>query len=148
MPQGTLQVVLVSAKGLDNTDFLCNMDPYVLFTCRTQEQKSRVASGQGSEPEWNEYFEFNISEGVYELELKIMDSDVGSQDDFVGEVIIPLEPVFEEGNVPTTAYNVVKDKNYCGEIRIGLSFTPEERQSGDDQVEESFGGWKQSTYTD
>ncbi|KAK8483796.1 hypothetical protein V6N11_030565 [Hibiscus sabdariffa] len=71
MPQGTLQVVLVSAKGLDDTDFLyvfnvsensnCGkragkMDPYVLLTCRTQEQKSRVASGQGSEPEWKREF--------------------------------------------------------------------------------------------
>nr|KJB39635.1 hypothetical protein B456_007G022600 [Gossypium raimondii] len=86
MPQGKLQVVLVSAKGLENTDFLCNMDPYVLLTCRTQEQKSSVASGKGSEPEWNEDFIFNISEGASELALKIMDSDTGSQDDFVGEV--------------------------------------------------------------
>ncbi|XP_039005254.1 16 kDa phloem protein 2-like [Hibiscus syriacus] len=72
MPHGTLQVVLVSAKGLENTDFLCNMDPYVLLTCRTQEQKSSVASGKGSEPEWNENFEFNISEGVSELKVKIL----------------------------------------------------------------------------
>ncbi|KAE8693870.1 Elicitor-responsive protein 3 [Hibiscus syriacus] len=141
MPQGTLQVVLVSAKGLENTDFLFysisalsgrsgyismllavfrNMDPYVLLTCRTQEQKSSVASGKGSEPEWNENFEFNISEGVSELKVKILDSDTGSQDDFIGEVTIPLEPVFEGGHLPPTAYNVVKDESYCGEIRIGL----------------------------
>ncbi|PPD68773.1 hypothetical protein GOBAR_DD34345 [Gossypium barbadense] len=125
MPQGKLQVVLVSAKGLENTDFLCNMDPYVLLTCRTQEQKSSVASGKGSEPEWNEDFIFNISEGASELALKIMDSDTGSQDDFVGE-----------------------DGEYRGEIKLGLTFTPEERESRDFEVEESFGGWKQSSYTD
>ncbi|KAH1080360.1 hypothetical protein J1N35_020121 [Gossypium stocksii] len=148
MPQGKLQVVLVSAKGLENTDFLCNMDPYVLLTCRTQEQKSSVASGKGSEPEWNEDFIFNISEGASELALKIMDSDTGSQDDFVGEVAIPLEPVFIERNIPLTAYTVVKDGEYRGEIKLGLTFTPEERQSRDFEVEESFGGWKQSSYTD
>ncbi|KAA3475882.1 elicitor-responsive protein 3-like [Gossypium australe] len=151
MPQGKLQVVLVSAKGLENTDFLYqerNMDPYVLLTCRTQEQKSSVASGKGSEPEWNEDFIFNIFEGASELALKIMDSDTGSQDDFVGEVAIPLEPVFIERNIPLTAYTVVKDGEYRGEIKLGLTFTPEERESRDFEVEESFGGWKQSSYTD
>ncbi|TYH98841.1 hypothetical protein ES332_A11G024700v1 [Gossypium tomentosum] len=148
MPQGKLQVVLVSAKGLENTDFLCNMDPYVLLTCRTQEQKSSVALGKGSEPEWNEDFIFNISEGASELALKIMDSDAGSQDDFVGEVAIPLEPVFIERNIPLTPYTVVKDGEYRGEIKFGLTFTPEERESRDFEVEESFGGWKQSSYTD
>lgn len=38
---------------------------------------------------------------------------------------IPLEPVLVEGNVPPTSYNVVKDDQYCGEIRVGLTFTPE-----------------------
>ncbi|XWS48951.1 hypothetical protein CRYUN_Cryun13aG0121400 [Craigia yunnanensis] len=159
MPQGTLEVVLVSAKGLENTDFLCNMDPYVLFTCRTQEQKSSVASvwgfdqskfftRKGSDPEWNENFVFTVSEGVSELKLKIMDSDFGSQDDFVGEATIPLEPVFMEGSLPPTAYNVVKDGEYRGEIKIGITFKPEEYNTRDFQVEQSFGGWKQSSYTD
>ena len=75
MPVGTLEVLLISAKGLENTDYLCkfplpfnfgsifqlfwclwniliviliwsgNMDPYVVLTCRSQEQKSSIASG-------------------------------------------------------------------------------------------------------
>ncbi|XP_019053119.1 PREDICTED: elicitor-responsive protein 3 isoform X2 [Nelumbo nucifera] len=85
MPQGTLEVLLVSAKGLENSDYLCNMDPYVILTCRTQEKKSSVASGQGAEPEWNENFVFTVSEGATELNIKIMDSDSGTEDDFVGE---------------------------------------------------------------
>ncbi|KAK4338395.1 hypothetical protein RND71_042882 [Anisodus tanguticus] len=52
--------LLVGAKGLDNTDFLNNMDPYVILTCRSQEKKSSVASGKGSEPEWNETFDFSV----------------------------------------------------------------------------------------
>lgn len=38
---------------------------------------------------------------------------------------IPLEPVFMEGNLPPTVYNVVKDGEFRGEIRVGLTFTPE-----------------------
>ncbi|KAF8412296.1 hypothetical protein HHK36_000257 [Tetracentron sinense] len=154
MPQGTLEVLLVGAKGLENTDFLCNMDPYVILTCRTQEQKSSVASGKGSEPEWNENFVFTISDGISELTIKIMDSDGGSGDDFVGEATIPLEPLFIEGSLPPTPYNVVKEQEYCGEIRIGLSFTREgssnqgsgEQEESFGAQEESYGGWKDSSF--
>ncbi|XP_030538241.1 elicitor-responsive protein 3 [Rhodamnia argentea] len=146
MPQGKLEVLLVGAKGLENTDFLSNMDPYVIITCRTQEKKSSVASGKGTDPEWNETFLFTVSHGVSELKLKLMDSDNFSSDDFVGEVTIPLDPVFEEGNVPPTSYNVVKDEEYCGEIRIGLTFTPEESNEREFQPEESYGGWKESSF--
>ncbi|XP_058078107.1 elicitor-responsive protein 3 isoform X2 [Magnolia sinica] len=127
MPAGTLEVLLVGAKGLENTDFLCNMDPYAILICRTQEQKSSVASGKGTEPEWNENFVFTVSEGVSEMTIKLMDSDNFSSDDFVGEATIPLEPLFMQGSIPPTVYNVVKDQEYCGEIRVGLTFTPEER---------------------
>ncbi|KAK7251275.1 hypothetical protein RIF29_34327 [Crotalaria pallida] len=144
MPQGSLDVLLVSAKGLENTDYLCNMDPFVILTCRTQQQQSSIASGKGSDPEWNENFVFNLSEGVSELKLKIMDSDTGTANDLVGEVTIPLEPLFMEGNLPPTAYNVVKDGEYRGEIRVGLTFTPDGRRERG--LEENFGGWKESAY--
>ncbi|ESR53820.1 hypothetical protein CICLE_v10024188mg [Citrus x clementina] len=161
MPKGTLEVLLVCAKGLQDTDFLSNMDPYVVLSCRTQEKRSSVASGQGTTPNWNENFVFTISEGTTALKLKIMDSDTVSQDDFVGEAIIPLHSVFEAGNVPQQAYNVVKDKKFQGEVRVGLTFKPEgghghhshgraagESHSGGDRGYggESYGGWKESSY--
>ncbi|KAH9777784.1 16 kDa phloem protein 2 [Citrus sinensis] len=129
MPKGTLEVLLVCAKGLQDTDFLRtgNMDPYVVLSCRTQEKRSSVAS---------------------DLKLKIMDSDTLSQDDFVGEAIIPLHSVFEAGNVPQQAYNVVKDKKFQGEVRVGLTFKPEVIIYGGDRGYggESYGGWKESSY--
>lgn len=39
---------------------------------------------------------------------------------------VPLEAVFIEGNLPPTPYNVVnQEKEYHGEIKVGLTFTPE-----------------------
>lgn len=38
---------------------------------------------------------------------------------------IPLEALYTEGSIPPTVYNVVKDEEYRGEIKIGLTFTPE-----------------------
>ncbi|PUZ48160.1 hypothetical protein GQ55_7G223100 [Panicum hallii var. hallii] len=85
MAQGTLEVLLVGAKGLENTDYLSNMDPYAVLKCRSQEQKSSVASGKGSDPEWNETFVFTVSDSTTELFIKLLDSDGGTDDDFVGE---------------------------------------------------------------
>ena len=153
MPIGTLEVLLVEAKGLDNNDFMADMDPYVILTVKTQEKNSNVVSGQGSTPEWNETFLFTVSDDVSELYLKIMEKDNFSADDFVGEATICLEPVFTEGSLPPAPYNVVnKDKEFCGEIKIGLTFTPEPERSdnipsgGYGESEESYGGWKQSSY--
>ncbi|KAI3854139.1 hypothetical protein MKX03_022152 [Papaver bracteatum] len=137
MPQGILHVILISAKGLKNSDFLSNMDPYAVLTCRTQEKKSGVASGRGSEPEWNESFLFTISEGSSELLIKLWDNDTGRKDDVIGVATIPLEPVFEGGSVPDGIYNVVKDEEYCGEIKLSLLFTPEEESRGYGEDEET-----------
>ncbi|XP_073278405.1 elicitor-responsive protein 3-like [Primulina huaijiensis] len=146
MPRGTLEVLLVSAKGLDDTDFLSNMDPYAVVTCRTQEKKSSVAKGQGSSPEWNETFLFTVSSGVTEIRIKLMDSDNFSSDDFVGEAIIPLEPAFVVEAMPPAAYNVVKDEQYCGEIRVGLKFFPQENCEREFGNEDNLGGWKESSF--
>ncbi|XP_007219498.2 glycine-rich cell wall structural protein 2 [Prunus persica] len=150
MPHGTLEVLLVSAKGLHNNDFLADMDPYVILTVRTQDKKSTILSGQGSEPEWNETFSFNVSDEVDELRLKIMDKDSFSADDFVGEATVPLEAVFIEGNLPPTPYNVVnQEKEYHGEIKVGLTFTPEGGSHGSGDYgggSESYGGRKGSSH--
>lgn len=33
--------------------------------------------------------------------------------------------MFEAGSIPETAYKVVKDEEYCGEIKVALTFTVE-----------------------
>lgn len=117
------------------------MDPYAILKFCSQEQKSSIVSGGGSEPEWNESFVFTVSGNVSDFTIKLMDSDSGTADDFVGETTISLEPLFGEGSLPPTVYNVVKDQEYCGEIKVGFSFTPEENH----QQTENFGGWQESS---
>ncbi|XP_058745577.1 elicitor-responsive protein 3-like [Vicia villosa] len=127
MPRGTLHVNLISAKGLNNNDFLTNVDPYVILTYRSQEHKSSVAQGAGSNPKWNETFLFTVSDDVCEIDMKLMDEDGFTQDDFLGRAIIPFHSVFYEGIIPTAVYSVVNDnKEYCGEIHVAFTFTPEE----------------------
>ncbi|KAI4326987.1 hypothetical protein L6164_019496 [Bauhinia variegata] len=74
--------------------------------------------------EWNETFVFNISGGVSELKLKIMDSDSVTADDLVGEVSISLEGAFSE--VTPSSYNV------------------ERCERGFHEEGYRYGGWKES----
>ncbi|KAJ9539387.1 hypothetical protein OSB04_032120 [Centaurea solstitialis] len=157
MPEGTLEVTLISAKGLENTDVFCNMDPYVAISYRSQEKKSSVASGKGSNPEWNETFLFDVSSNdSTDLKVRIMDSDAGTADDLVGHArqvaladfvtykkLIPLDTLFQDGDIPATSYNVMKDDKYCGEIRLSLNFTAQ-KSRGFDPTDGNIGGWKQS----
>ncbi|EPS63491.1 hypothetical protein M569_11295, partial [Genlisea aurea] len=102
------------------------IDAYAVLSCHGQEKRSNVVSvhsSQGSKPEWNETHLFNISGRENELRIRIMDKDTLTADDFLGEVLIPLQPVFEEESIPNTTYNLIKDERYCGGVRVGLKFT-------------------------
>ncbi|PHT35921.1 Elicitor-responsive protein 3 [Capsicum baccatum] len=131
------------------------MNPYVVITCRTQEKESGVASGEGSAPEWNETFVFTISGDVEEITLKIMDKNTFSSDGFVGEATISLHEVLREGEVLARSYNVVKDEEYCGEIKLGLTFTSgsgshrgshDEEYGGRRKSRHDFGGSDEEKY--
>ncbi|KAK9928686.1 hypothetical protein M0R45_025809 [Rubus argutus] len=56
--------------------------------------------------------------------MTIMDKDTGTRDDFVGELSIPIKILFQEGKLPPMKRNVLRNKRYYGEIKVGLSFTP------------------------
>ncbi|KAK4373577.1 hypothetical protein RND71_008961 [Anisodus tanguticus] len=150
---GIMEVNLVSARGLKNNEFWDGgIDSYVLLQYRGQERKSSTAPGQGSKPEWNEKFTFKIeypsTDGQYKLMLKLMDHDTFSSDDYLGEATIYLKEFIELGlengraEIHPRKYSVVgSDQCYCGEIQVGITFTPKEAI----EEEEEYGGWKDNS---
>ncbi|XP_059625343.1 16 kDa phloem protein 1 [Cornus florida] len=153
MSIGILEVTLVDARNLKNTEFFGGgIDPYVLIQYKSQERKSSVARGQGSSPIWNEKFNFRVeypgADDQYKLILKIMDKDTFSADDYHGQATIYLKDLLALGVENGTAelhprkYSVVAtDLTYCGEIRVGITFTPKVQENTES---EDFGGWKES----
>ncbi|XP_047158983.1 16 kDa phloem protein 1-like [Vigna umbellata] len=151
MAIGFIEVQLVKAKGLRNTDIFGKMDPYALIQYKGQEKRSKVAYGQGKNPVWNERFIFKVeypgSNDQHKVIFKIMDKDL-FKDDFVGEAIIHVGDLLAQGvenggaKLQTLKYRVVRaDKSYCGEIDVGVTFTPKVE---DKFAEEQIGGWKES----
>ncbi|CDP00102.1 unnamed protein product [Coffea canephora] len=153
MTIGIMEVTLVGARGLKDTEFFGGIDPYVLIQYRGQERKSSIARGQGSNPAWNEKFTFRAEypggDNQYKLILKIMDHDTFSSDDYLGQSTIYLKELLELGvengkaEIHPQKYSIVaSDQTFSGEIQVGITFTPKE----DANAEEEFGGWKESDY--
>ncbi|KAJ0987778.1 hypothetical protein J5N97_006134 [Dioscorea zingiberensis] len=152
MARGILEVQLIDAKGLQDTDALGDMDPYVLIQYRNQEQKSSVARGQGRSPSWNESFKFQVhnagaADHHQKLILRIMDEDTFTTDDFVGQAMINVADLISLGvekgssELHPCKYSVVlAERTYCGEIRVGVKFT----MKMEEEMAEEFGGWKDS----
>lgn len=153
MAIGLLEVLLVSAKGLANTDFLGDIDPYVIIQYKTQERTSSVAQGRGGNWTWNERFTFRVeypgSGGQCKLILKIMDKDTFTKDDFLGEATIYVEDLLAQGMENGSAElhshkcSVVRaDGTYFGEIQVGLSMI----RKVEVETDRDFGGWKESDF--
>ncbi|XP_062087206.1 16 kDa phloem protein 1-like isoform X2 [Humulus lupulus] len=132
MATGTMEVLLVNAKGLGDTDFI----------------------GQGSNPSWNEKFSFRAeypgSGDNFKLILKILDKDTFSADDFIGQATIYVEDLLALGaengaaELHTRKYSVISaDQTYRGEIQVGVTFTIKGEAKNDGG---KFGGWRESNF--
>ncbi|XP_061997420.1 16 kDa phloem protein 1 [Rosa rugosa] len=152
MAVGLMEVLLVNARGLGDTDFIGRMDPYVAVKYKSQERRTSVARGQGGNPVWNERLIFRVeypgSGEQYKLTLKIMDKDTFTADDTIGEATIYVKELLELGVENGSAelhpkkYSVVAaDKSFRGEIQVGVTFTKKAEQEYGGQ---EFGGWKHS----
>uniref|UniRef100_A0A7N0TQ96 C2 domain-containing protein n=1 Tax=Kalanchoe fedtschenkoi TaxID=63787 RepID=A0A7N0TQ96_KALFE len=136
MAIGILEVNLVDAKGLQDTDLIGKSDPYVVIRYRGQERQSSTARDGGRDPIWNERFTFRAEypgsgHGHHKLTFRIMDKDTFSSDDFLGEASIYVEDLLamgvENGSAemhPERHRVVLADQSYWGHIRVGLTFTP------------------------
>ncbi|XP_011077215.1 elicitor-responsive protein 1 [Sesamum indicum] len=150
MTTGIMEVTVVGAKGLKNTELFGKMDPYVVIQYKNQEQKTTTGRrqtsksfmqcclclrGQGGRPVWNEKYKFSVEykagdEEQHKLLLKLMDRDHFTDDDYLGQATIYVKELFEQGvengkaELRTQKYRVVStDKTYHGEIQVAVTFT-------------------------
>lgn len=82
--------------------------------------------GQGSYCTWF-CWRSNVSSikfSIYKLKNFIKRWKVLLGFGFCNTCRVPLKPLFLGGNIPPTAYRVVKEENYKGEIKVALTFTP------------------------
>ncbi|KAK7332468.1 hypothetical protein VNO80_29220 [Phaseolus coccineus] len=124
-----LVVRVIEAKNLPPTDPNGLSDPYVRLQLGKQRFRTKVIK-KSLNPKWNEEFSFRVDDLNEELVLSVMDEDKFFNDDFVGQLKLPISIVFEEEikSLGTAWYSLQpkskKSKNKeSGEIRLSIYFS-------------------------
>ncbi|CAI9770210.1 unnamed protein product [Fraxinus pennsylvanica] len=138
MKGAILEVLLVSAQGINHNNIIGNPTYHVIIECGDKVCRSKTSEGNDDKIYWNEKFAFELGsselENLSHLKLKIMDKEYFIDGGFVGETIIHLKGIIVEGNcrglieLSPVPFNVVlEDDTYEGQMKIGLKFIPNNR---------------------
>ncbi|RDX72852.1 C2 and GRAM domain-containing protein, partial [Mucuna pruriens] len=124
-----LVVRVIEAKNLPPTDPNGLSDPYVRLQLGKHRFRTKVIK-KSLNPKWNEEFSFKVDDLNEELVISVMDEDKFFNDDFVGQLKVPISLVFEEEikSLGTAWYSLQpktkKSKNKeSGEIRLSIYFS-------------------------
>ncbi|KAI4296073.1 hypothetical protein L6164_036062 [Bauhinia variegata] len=123
-----LSVRVIEAKNLPPTDSNGLGDPYVRLQLGKQRFKTKVIK-KSLNPQWDEEFSFRVDDLNEELVVSVMDEDRYFNDDFMGQLKVPISLVFDEEikSLGTAWYTLQpknkKSKKDCGEIRLCIYFS-------------------------
>ncbi|XP_027338602.1 C2 and GRAM domain-containing protein At1g03370-like isoform X1 [Abrus precatorius] len=125
-----LVVRVIEAKNLPPTDPNGLSDPYVRLQLGKQRFKTKVIK-KSLNPKWDEEFSFWVDDLNEELVISVMDEDKFFNDDFVGQLKVPISLVFEEEikSLGTAWYSLQpkskksKNKESAGEVRLSIYFS-------------------------
>jgi len=124
VPTRTLNVEIISASGLKDTELIGKSDPYVVLSVGKTQRKSTVAKDQPSTPAWNETFTLPVLETDTELLVTIKNDDTLGRDEEMGHTLIPLSLIHGGSHSASTFPLELKGKPH-GEIILSLSFEGE-----------------------
>jgi C2 domain/Leucine rich repeat/Leucine Rich repeats (2 copies) len=91
-----ITVHCVRARNLAAADSNGFSDPYVILKSGAQKKKSKTIK-KTLDPEWNEQLTIIPKPGVTQLVLHVYDWDLGSSDDFLGELVFDVNQLSLDG---------------------------------------------------
>uniref|UniRef100_A0A2N9EWF3 C2 and GRAM domain-containing protein n=1 Tax=Fagus sylvatica TaxID=28930 RepID=A0A2N9EWF3_FAGSY len=124
-----LMVRVIEARNIPPMDLNGLSDPYVKIQLGKQKFRSKVVK-KSLNPQWGEEFGFRVDDLNEELLVFVLDEDKYFNDDFVGQLRIPVSKVFdsEDKSLGPSWYSLQpknkKSKNKdCGEILLTIYFS-------------------------
>ncbi|XP_068643334.1 C2 and GRAM domain-containing protein At1g03370-like [Aristolochia californica] len=125
-----LSVHVIEARNLPAMDLNGSSDPYVRLQLGKSRLKTKVVK-KSLNPSWNEEFSFRVEDLNEELAVSVLDEDKYFNDDFLGQLKVPVSNVFDaENKTLGPAWYPLQPKNKklksrdCGEIRLTISLAP------------------------
>ena len=90
MGSGKLTVKVVNGRGLQNKDTFSKSDPYCMVELGGKSFSTKHMS-DNLDPDWNEQFEFDVSQGEDVLALSVWDKNKISKDVFMGYSFVSFD---------------------------------------------------------
>jgi Ca2+-dependent lipid-binding protein len=145
MATRTLNVEVISASGLKDTEFIGKSDPYAIISVGKETRRTKPAKDQAEAPVWNETFSLPVCETDTEVLVRVLNDDTLGRDEEMGRVVIPLSMIHGRSHSASTFPMELKGKPH-GEMKLSLSFEGEghyeERHGLTEKVEGMFLGEK------
>lgn len=125
MHDSILTVNVIEAQNLIPMDWGVSSDPYVIIYMKDNKQRitTKIVSNELN-PVWNEVFSFDISTGEEPLIVTVM-NDHGDDDDFEGQVVIPMEKLKDQlihDRFYNLKHHTEPDKKWQGRIHLSLQW--------------------------
>mmetsp|Transcript_39873 Transcript_39873/g.118735 ORF Transcript_39873/g.118735 Transcript_39873/m.118735 type:complete len:230 (-) Transcript_39873:304-993(-) len=141
-----VEVVLRHARDVKDVETLGKQDPYCVLRIGANEQRSKVHVDGGRNPVWNQDFLFTHVPRTEQLSIKLLDSNVVTADEMIGEAEIQLADLivdedFQQAASDLQVVRVVPVKRHGrhhGDLHISISMGPSQEES-DEQVADTTG---------
>ncbi|KAJ0240541.1 GRAM domain-containing protein [Hirschfeldia incana] len=123
-----LQVRVTEARNLPAMDLNGFSDPYVRLQLGKHRSRTKVVK-KNLNPKWGDDFTFRVDDLKDELVISVLDEDKYFNDDFVGQVRVPVSQVFDAENqsLGSVWYPLLPkkkgSKKDCGDILLGIWFS-------------------------
>eukprot|EP01023_Acetabularia_acetabulum_P040325 TRINITY_DN3908_c0_g4_i3.p1 TRINITY_DN3908_c0_g4~~TRINITY_DN3908_c0_g4_i3.p1 ORF type:complete len:300 (-),score=48.08 TRINITY_DN3908_c0_g4_i3:354-1253(-) len=124
MPIGVLDITVLSARDLKETEYFGTQDPYFVLLCGQYKWKSKTDNDGGKKPTWNERNTFQLTdEGVQSVRIDLYNKNSLSDDDYIAGATIPLQQAFQTGKADMRIPLTRKSGKSGGELAIIIHFT-------------------------
>ena len=98
MPVGRLEVHVVDAVRLKDTQMFGRQDPFVWVRCGAHNKdRTKTHTDGGVSPRWHERFAFNLDGSETALDIEVWNSNTLTANNIIGTGSIPLDEVFARG---------------------------------------------------
>ena len=116
-----MHIVLKPSKAelTHDTDAGDKMDPYVKIFVNGNTYQTDVSHKGGKAPHWNDSFDFSVT-GDGNVQLSIWDKDTFSADDLIGDAVLNLFQLAQNGNL-NNWHDVFFDGSVAGKIWIDIT---------------------------
>lgn len=120
-----LTVRVIEARNLPPTDLNGLSDPYVRLQLGKQRFRTKVVK-KTLNPTWGEEFSFRVDDLDEELMISVLDEDKYFNDDFVGQVKIPISRAFnsDNGSLGTTWHSIQPKSKRSKQKVCGMLCSP------------------------